>query len=107
MDEPVRFGSRLPLGRTCQSGRTAFGCPYRYLARPVDTYRRSPQCIGRMLSPAWAALDGAVALAVGALARRRTTLDGLVMTADPLFCVFVAELGVVVIERRQVAQTAV
>jgi len=48
------------------------------------------------VSPAWAALGGAVALAVRALARRRTTLGGLVGAAGPLFCVFVLALGVVV-----------
>jgi arsenical pump membrane protein len=48
------------------------------------------------LNPAWAALGGAVVLAVRALSRRRTTVRGLVGAASPLFCLFVLALGVVV-----------
>ncbi|MFH8891082.1 SLC13 family permease [Streptomyces sp. NPDC017949] len=47
-------------------------------------------------SPAWAALAGAVALAVRALRRRETTPVRLVRAAAPAFCVFVLALGVVV-----------
>jgi arsenical pump membrane protein len=47
-------------------------------------------------NPAWAALGGAVVLAVRALSRRRTTIRGLVGAASPLFCLFVLALGVVV-----------
>jgi len=48
------------------------------------------------LNPAWAALAGAGVLGVRALARRRTTVRGLVSAASPLFCLFVLALGVVV-----------
>ncbi|WP_328918064.1 MULTISPECIES: SLC13 family permease [unclassified Streptomyces] len=48
------------------------------------------------LNPAWAALAGALVLAVRALRRRRTTVRGLVAAAGPLFCLFVLALGVVV-----------
>ncbi|MFF4319767.1 SLC13 family permease [Streptomyces sp. NPDC001568] len=47
-------------------------------------------------SPAWAALAGAVVLAVRALRRRETTPVRLVASAAPAFCVFVLALGVVV-----------
>jgi arsenical pump membrane protein len=47
-------------------------------------------------NPAWAALAGALVLSVRALARRRTTVRGIVGAAGPLFCVFVLALGVVV-----------
>ncbi|MFC9859082.1 MULTISPECIES: SLC13 family permease [unclassified Streptomyces] len=46
--------------------------------------------------PLWAALAGAAVLAVRALGRRRTTVKGLVRAANPLFCLFVLALGVVV-----------
>lgn len=48
------------------------------------------------LNPAWAALGGALVLAVRALARRHTTVHGLAGAASPLFCLFVLALGVVV-----------
>jgi arsenical pump membrane protein len=48
------------------------------------------------LNPAWAALGGALVLAARALARRRTTVRGLVGAAGPQFCLFVLALGVVV-----------
>ncbi|MHA6764966.1 SLC13 family permease [Streptacidiphilus sp. PAMC 29251] len=48
------------------------------------------------VNPAWAALGGALVLAVRALARRRTTARVLVGAASPLFCLFVLALGVVV-----------
>jgi arsenical pump membrane protein len=47
-------------------------------------------------NPAWAALAGALVLSARALARRRTTVRGVVGAAGPLFCVFVLALGVVV-----------
>ncbi|WP_442818071.1 SLC13 family permease [Streptomyces sp. NBC_01224] len=46
--------------------------------------------------PLWAALAGAGVLAVRALAKRETTVKGLVRSANPLFCLFVLALGVVV-----------
>ncbi|MCX4964979.1 SLC13 family permease [Streptomyces sp. NBC_00654] len=46
--------------------------------------------------PLWAALAGASVLAVRALGQRRTTARGLVRAANPLFCLFVLALGVVV-----------
>ncbi|MFG2625377.1 SLC13 family permease [Streptomyces sp. NPDC048473] len=46
--------------------------------------------------PLWAALAGAGVLAVRALAKRETTAKGLVRSANPLFCLFVLALGVVV-----------
>ncbi|MFB7850995.1 MULTISPECIES: SLC13 family permease [unclassified Streptomyces] len=46
--------------------------------------------------PLWAALAGAGVLAVRALARRDTTVKGIVRSAHPLFCLFVLALGVVV-----------
>ncbi|MFE7456955.1 arsenic transporter [Streptomyces sp. NPDC057554] len=46
--------------------------------------------------PLWAALAGAAVLAVRALARRETTPAALVRSANPLFCLFVLALGVVV-----------
>ncbi|MFJ1680313.1 SLC13 family permease [Streptomyces sp. NPDC088251] len=46
--------------------------------------------------PLWAALAGAGVLAVRALAKRETTVRGLVRSANPLFCLFVLALGVVV-----------
>jgi arsenical pump membrane protein len=48
------------------------------------------------VNPAWAALAGALVLAVRALRRRRTTVRGLASAAGPLFCLFVLALGVVV-----------
>ncbi|MFF3767172.1 SLC13 family permease [Streptomyces sp. NPDC001922] len=48
------------------------------------------------VNPAWAALAGALALAVPALLRKRTTVRRLLGEADPLFCLFVLALGVVV-----------
>ncbi|MFJ6749182.1 MULTISPECIES: SLC13 family permease [unclassified Streptomyces] len=48
------------------------------------------------LNPAWAALAGALVLAVRALSRRETTPVQLVKAANPLFCVFVLALGIVV-----------
>jgi arsenical pump membrane protein len=48
------------------------------------------------INPAWAALGGALVLGVRALARRRTTVPGLVTAAGPLFCLFVLALGIVV-----------
>ena len=48
------------------------------------------------LNPAWAALAGALVLAVRALRRKETTPRELVKAANPLFCVFVLALGVVV-----------
>ncbi|MFC9619057.1 SLC13 family permease [Streptomyces sp. NPDC056930] len=46
--------------------------------------------------PLWAALAGAGVLAVRALAKRETNVRGLVRSANPLFCLFVLALGVVV-----------
>ena len=48
------------------------------------------------VNPAWAALAGAVVLAVRALAQRRTTPVGLAGAADVPFLVFVLCLGIVV-----------
>jgi arsenical pump membrane protein len=48
------------------------------------------------VNPAWAALGGALLLAVRALLRRRATPAGLVAAASPLFLIFVLALGVVV-----------
>jgi arsenical pump membrane protein len=48
------------------------------------------------VSPAWAALAGAVVLAARALARHRTTPLGLLRAADLPFGVFVLGLGIVV-----------
>ncbi|MCO5972467.1 SLC13 family permease [Actinoallomurus soli] len=48
------------------------------------------------VNPAWAALAGALVLAARALRRRRTTVRGVVVSAGPLFCLFVLALGVVV-----------
>ncbi|MFF2850339.1 SLC13 family permease [Streptomyces sp. NPDC058001] len=46
--------------------------------------------------PVWAALAGTLVLAVRALGQRRTTVKGVVTSANPLFCLFVLALGVVV-----------
>ncbi|WLQ45263.1 ArsB/NhaD family transporter [Streptomyces laculatispora] len=46
--------------------------------------------------PLWAALAGAAVLAVRALAKRETTVKGLVHAANVPFCLFVLALGVVV-----------
>ncbi|MFH8347330.1 SLC13 family permease [Streptomyces sp. NPDC018045] len=48
------------------------------------------------LNPAWAALAGVLVLGARALARRETTVPGIVRAANPLFCLFVLALGVVV-----------
>ena len=48
------------------------------------------------IEPVWIAAAGAAVLAVRALVRREITPDGVVRAADPLFCVFVLALGVVV-----------
>jgi arsenical pump membrane protein len=48
------------------------------------------------VNPAWAALAGAVVLAVRGLAQRRTSLAGLGRAADMPFLVFVLCLGIVV-----------
>jgi arsenical pump membrane protein len=49
------------------------------------------------VSPAWAALAGAVVLAARALARRRTSPLGLLRAADLPFSAFVLGLGIVVL----------
>ncbi|MEN3585106.1 SLC13 family permease [Streptomyces sp. ZYX-F-203] len=46
--------------------------------------------------PAWAALAGAMVLAVRGLVRRRTSPAAIVRAADPLFLAFVLALGIVV-----------
>lgn len=48
------------------------------------------------VNPAWAALSGALALAVRALARRQTTAVAVARAADVPFLLFVLALGVVV-----------
>ncbi|WP_103529189.1 SLC13 family permease [Streptomyces sp. SM12] len=48
------------------------------------------------LSPAWAACAGAAVLAVRALRAGRTGVGALVAACNPLFCLFVLALGVVV-----------
>ena len=48
------------------------------------------------VNPAWAALAGAVVLAVRGLAQRRTSLASLVRAADMAFLLFVLGLGIVV-----------
>jgi arsenical pump membrane protein len=48
------------------------------------------------VEPVWVAAAGAVVLAARALVRREITPAGVVRAADPLFCVFVLALGVVV-----------
>ncbi|HKC27266.1 MAG TPA: ArsB/NhaD family transporter [Jatrophihabitans sp.] len=48
------------------------------------------------VAPAWAALGGALVLAVRALAQRRTSPVRLVAASSPLFCLFVLALDVVV-----------
>jgi arsenical pump membrane protein len=48
------------------------------------------------VNPAWAALAGAVVLAVRGLAQRRTSLVGLGRAADLPFLIFVLGLGIVV-----------
>ncbi|GLY76126.1 SLC13 family permease [Actinoallomurus iriomotensis] len=47
-------------------------------------------------NPAWAALAGVLVLSGRALARRRTSVRELTGAANPLFCLFVLALGVVV-----------
>lgn len=51
---------------------------------------------GLGLAPAWAALAGVIALGVHGLARKRTTLTGIVEAANIPFLAFVLCLGVVV-----------
>lgn len=48
------------------------------------------------IAPAWAALAGAVVLGVRNLARRSSTVPGIITSANIGFCVFVLALGVVV-----------
>jgi arsenical pump membrane protein len=48
------------------------------------------------IEPVWVAAAGAVVLAGRALVRREITPAGVVRAADPLFCLFVLALGVVV-----------
>jgi arsenical pump membrane protein len=48
------------------------------------------------IEPVWIAAAGAVVLAARALVRREITPAGVVRAADPLFCLFVLALGVVV-----------
>jgi arsenical pump membrane protein len=48
------------------------------------------------VNPAWAAFAGATVLAVRALARRRTTVSGIVRAADIPFLLFVLGTGIVV-----------
>lgn len=48
------------------------------------------------ISPAWAALGGAVLLAGRAMRQRRTTPRALISAASPLFVLFVLALGVIV-----------
>jgi arsenical pump membrane protein len=48
------------------------------------------------LSPAWAALAGALVLGARSLAQRRSTVGGIVRSANLPFCAFVLCLGIVV-----------
>ncbi|MYV99223.1 SLC13 family permease [Streptomyces sp. SID3343] len=48
------------------------------------------------VEPVWAALAGVAVLGTRALYRRHDTVRGLALAADPLFCLFVLALGVVV-----------
>jgi len=48
-------------------------------------------------NPAWAALGGALVLAVRALARRETTVAAIARSADAPFLLFVIALGIVVV----------
>ncbi|WP_158511312.1 ArsB/NhaD family transporter [Pseudonocardia dioxanivorans] len=48
------------------------------------------------IEPVWVAAAGAVVLAVQALSDRRIDLAGVVRAIDPLFCLFVLALGIVV-----------
>nr|WP_037581896.1 SLC13 family permease [Phaeacidiphilus oryzae] len=48
------------------------------------------------VNSAWAAFAGALVLAVRAVARRQATVRGVVLAANPAFCVFVLALGVIV-----------
>ncbi|MEV5593743.1 SLC13 family permease [Streptomyces sp. NPDC052496] len=48
------------------------------------------------LNPVWAALAGVLVLGARVLARRETTVTGIVQAANPFFCLFVLALGVVV-----------
>ncbi|WP_158703405.1 ArsB/NhaD family transporter [Pseudonocardia dioxanivorans] len=48
------------------------------------------------IEPVWVAAAGAVVLAVRALSDRRIDLAGVVRAIDPLFCLFVLALGIVV-----------
>lgn len=48
------------------------------------------------LDPAWAALVGAVVLGARALRRRQTSIRAVLLAINPLFCLFVLALGVVV-----------
>ncbi|MEV8567846.1 SLC13 family permease [Streptomyces sp. NPDC051322] len=48
------------------------------------------------VEPVWAALAGTLVLGGRALLRKRTTVTALVRDANPLFCLFVLALGVVV-----------
>jgi arsenical pump membrane protein len=53
-------------------------------------------CSAAGINPAWAALAGAIVLVARALWRRKTTLRDVVLAVNPLFCLFVLALGVVV-----------
>lgn len=55
-----------------------------------------PACSATGVNPAWAAGGGALVLAARALVARRTTPRRIVAAANPLFCVFVLALGVIV-----------
>jgi arsenical pump membrane protein len=55
-----------------------------------------PACSAAGVNPAWAAAGGALVLAARALLARRTTPRRIVASANPLFCVFVLALGVIV-----------
>ncbi|MBN9107909.1 MAG: arsenic transporter [Pseudonocardia sp.] len=48
------------------------------------------------LEPVWVAAAGAVVLAARSLAMRRIDVTGVVRAVDPLFCLFVLALGIVV-----------
>jgi arsenical pump membrane protein len=53
-------------------------------------------CSAAGINPAWAALAGAIVLVARALWRRKNTVRDVVVAVNPLFCLFVLALGVVV-----------
>ncbi len=104
----LAIGVRIPVAALVLSARTARGADRRGRPRHPPSCRSSSSSSSALtlagfagtsllgVSPAWAALAGAVVLGVRGLAQRRSTLAGIAGAANVPFLAFVLCLGVVV-----------